>query len=139
MEQKFVDKYIASKEAMLQGIKDKFPEDYADIVKRVVTILGAGVDRWTGDALDPERITTIDHGEYQGTLVFVIAEEGYQPSNYWATAVSYGSCSGCDTLAAIESSLEYDDDYILRKVTDAAANDVWTLGLHLVQRLTKVC
>lgn len=51
--------------------------------------------------LDPERITVIDHGDYQGTRLFVVGTTGYQPSEYWYVATGYGSCSGCDTWEAI--------------------------------------
>ena len=50
---------------------------------------------------DPNRITQINHGDYQGTLVYVIAGGGYQPHDHFATHVFYGSCSGCDTLESI--------------------------------------
>ena len=51
-----------------------------------------------------KKIKVIDDGEYQGTLLFVIPMETYQPSSYeyLITCVEYGSCSGCDTLQAIQ-------------------------------------
>lgn len=50
------------------------------------------------------EITVIDNGDYQGTLLFLIPENTYQPSasDYLMTFVEYGSCSGCDTLQAIQ-------------------------------------
>ncbi len=51
--------------------------------------------------LDPERIQEIDWGNYQGTLLYVIGAEGYQPSEFFTMVVDYGSCSGCDTLQSI--------------------------------------
>lgn len=60
--------------------------------------------------LDVEHITKIDNGDWQGTLLFLIPEECYQPSEseYLMTYVWYGSCSGCDTLMGIQSE-NYDD------------------------------
>ena len=50
------------------------------------------------------KITEIDDGDYQGTLLFVIPKDRYQPQeyDYLITYVGYGSCSGCDTLQDIQ-------------------------------------
>ena len=72
------------------------------------------------------NITVIGDDYYQGTMVFVIPEIGYQPSRFWVTKVDYGSCSGCDTLqAALNSN---NDNAII-------ANDLLTLMLHLLQQM----
>ena len=76
--------------------------------------------------LDPNRITEIDHGEYQGTLIYVIGEPGYQPSNYVVTKVDYGSCSGCDTLDRI---LEDSDNQAQQ------LDDLLVLCLHIIQQM----
>ena len=46
----------------------------------------------------------VDNGDYQGTQLFLIPRDTYQPSEseYLMTYVGYGSCSGCDTLQAIQ-------------------------------------
>ena len=60
--------------------------------------------------IDLEHITVIDNGNYQGTLLFVLPFDTYQPSEneYLMTFVGYGSCCGCDTLQAIQGY--YDGD-----------------------------
>lgn len=71
--------------------------DYAYLVKLVTKyILGS---KW-----DCDNITQVDNGDYQGTLLFLIPMDTYQPSEYeyLMTYVGYGSCSGCDTLMAIQ-------------------------------------
>lgn len=74
---------------------------YEDLLKLVVdTILNP-----TGDySWDSSKITTIDDGDYQGTLLFLIPEKTYQPSEYeyLMTYIGYGSCSVCDYLQSIE-------------------------------------
>ena len=57
-----------------------------------------------GKDWDAEQITTIDNGDYQGTLLFLIPKDTYQPCEYeyLMTFVGYGSCSVCDTLQAIQ-------------------------------------
>ena len=80
---------------------------------------------------DLERIHRIDDGDYQGTLVFVIGGKGYQLSTYWYVKVSYGSCSGCDTLEAIR---EYGGDLPKPQQVE----DYMKLALHIVQGLNKM-
>ena len=63
--------------------------------------------------------------------MFVIAARGYQPSDYWYVKISYGSCSGCDTLEAIRA---YSDD----PPTPEQIDDYLTLALHIVQGLKKM-
>lgn len=55
-------------------------------------------------ALDVNNITMIDNCDYQGTLLFMIPFDTYQPGphEYFMTYVAYGSCSGCDTLQHIQ-------------------------------------
>lgn len=121
----FVKVFDANRAALRETFKAAHPENYAAIVRAVVEVLK---DSEEYGAPDPDRIVAIDHGDYQGTLLFVIGAQGYQPDNYWYVKVSYGSCSGCDTLQAIS---EYSDE----PPTDAQADQYLTLALHIVQGL----
>ena len=53
--------------------------------------------------LDCENMSVIDNGDYQGTLLFLIPFDTYQPceGDYLMTYVGYGSCGGCDSLLSI--------------------------------------
>lgn len=80
--------------------------DYTDLVKLIVKTVfvePVGNPEW-GNAWDAENITSIDNGDYQGTLLFLIPMDTYQPSEseYLMTYVRYGSCSVCDTLQSIQ-------------------------------------
>ena len=57
-----------------------------------------------------KNITVIDDGDYQGTQLFLIPMDTYQPSeyDYLMSYVGYGSCSGCDTLQCIQD-YRYDE------------------------------
>lgn len=132
MIQKFVDKWDANKDKLREQFATAaVPERYIDIVREVVKILN---DDDEDGSLDPERIHAIDDGHYQGTLLFVIGATGYQPDTYWAVSVSYGSCSGCDTLQSIRDDGPYD-----APPTESQINDLMTLALHIVQGLVLVC
>ena len=54
--------------------------------------------------LDLTNITVVNNGNYQGTLLFLIPFDTYQPSEheYVMTYVGYGSCSVCDALQAAQ-------------------------------------
>lgn len=98
MIQKFVDRFMQQEhqDALRATFTAAHPSDYKAIVAEVVKILRDGYG-----SPDPDRILEINDGEYQGTLLYVIAADGYQPSDYWFVKVGYGSCSGCDTLEAL--------------------------------------
>jgi hypothetical protein len=123
----FVSAFMARKEDLRAQFAAEHPGSYKDIVHAVVTILTDPADDEYGRP-DPTRIHQIDDGDYQGTLVFVIAASGYQPSDYWFVKVGYGSCSGCDTLEGIRS---YDDN----PPTAEQVEQYLTLALHIVQGL----
>ena len=130
MIQDFVDIFISKKDTLFV---DEHPQSYGAIVQTVIeTIAADGLESGYG-APDPTRIHEIDDGDYQGTLLYVIAANGYQPSTYWSVKVSYGSCGGCDTLQGI-----HDDGGWLDKPTPTQATDYQTLALHIVQSLREI-
>lgn len=130
MDQTLVSRWEKNKEQVRIAFM-KRPDSYEDIVRAVVKAVSS--DEYEEAALDPERIHLIDDGDYQGTLVFVIAEQGYQPSSYWYVKVNYGSCSGCDTFQSIQELGEYDEP-----PTSAELDGYMTLALHIVQGLKKM-
>lgn len=71
---------------------------------------GLGKDDYNYDnQWDTGKITVIDNGDYQGTLLFLIPKNTYQPSEYeyLMTYIGYGSCCCCDYLQSITP---WDDD-----------------------------
>ena len=126
MIKEFVEAFDSRKGELRLKWQNEHPSGYADIVQAVVEFLSDGPDSYGRP--DPARIHQIDDGDYQGTLVFVIGCGGYQPSDYWSVMVSYGSCSGCDTLDGIR---HYSDD----PPSEEQVDDYMTLALHVVQGL----
>lgn len=84
---------------------------------------------WTRETFDTTKIHRIDDGDYQGTLIFLIPKDTYQPSveEYVYTSVYYGSCSGCDTLQWIQS-FDYNE-----LPSENQVKEYMTLCLHLLQ------
>lgn len=127
MEQKYVDRFMANKEQLRATLREGHPKSYKDLVTHVVQVVTSSAY----NELDPKRITEIDHGDYQGTLLYIIATNDYQPSTFWAVKVGYGSCSGCDTLQAIS-------DYSSEKPTEGQVDQYMDLALHIVQGLKEI-
>ena len=79
---------------------------------------------------DADKITVIDNGDYQGTQIFIIPRDIYQPEAEWylVTYAEYGSCSGCDTIIGIKG-------YEGGLPDEEQVKDYMTLCLHLIQRM----
>lgn len=136
---------------MIEQFAHRFVEKQAEVKEAISkldfpgyeTLLRVGLEVMVGDSdygmPDSNRISTINDGDYQGTLVFVIPEYGYQPYTYWVTKVSYGSCSGCDTLESIYSDgSRWSDDGENAKLSDSQVEDLYTLTLHMIQQMKEV-
>jgi hypothetical protein len=78
--------------------------DYKDLVKLTFEMVYNNDLPSNAEYLDLDSIHEIDDGTYQGTLLYLIPFETYQPCEfeYLMSYVGYGSCSGCDTLQAIQ-------------------------------------
>lgn len=125
-----VKRWEEKKSLLQKHYSENHPEDYKSIVSKLIELITN--DEYEELALDPERIHQIDDGDYQGTLLYVIAEKAYQPSIYYYVKVSYGSCSGCDTLERIK---DYDTD---NKPTEKQTEGYMTLSLHVLQQIKKM-
>ena len=129
MIQAFVDRFISQKALFKANIRQNWDEfdEYSMLVKAVVTAI-TDEDEFSEPVPDPERIHVLGGGEYSGTLLFVIGCKHAYSDTYWYVMIDYGSCSGCDSLAAAH----------LYDPTDTSVDDVWTLCLHIVQRLKRI-
>ena len=110
---------------------------YATIVKQLfeLVINPYGNEKENSFSFNAEDITKIDNGDYQGTLIFILHKDTYQPdvSDYIMTFVGYGSCSVCDTLKGIQAE-NYEDT-----ATEEQVKEFMTLSLHLIQRMEWLC
>lgn len=115
MNKELAEKFISNKDKFLE-ITDL---SYSGVAARICEIFD-----W-----DTKRITRIDQGDYQGTLVFIFAAKGYQPYRYWGTSVGYGSCDYCDTMESILGC----------KDPEKKSSMLWSVGLHMVQQMVVIC
>lgn len=122
----FIDKFQEIKPELLKQFSEKEPESYEDIFKQTIEMMFKDCNEYSYP--DFKRITVIDHGDYQGTLIFVIGGCEYQTSNYWMTYVGYGSCSGCDTFQAYS---DWDNP-------EESAPHMITMALHMIEEMKKI-
>ena len=101
--------------------------EYKDLVKLTVMFILNDENEWSAN-----KIKEIDDGDNQGTLLYLIPEDTYQPdsSEYLMTFVEYGSCSGCDTLQRIQCFLD-------TKSRDKSIDDLMNLCKDLICNMIK--
>ena len=104
-------------------------DSYELILKKILDIVVTKADEY-GDSWDTDNMTVIDDGDYQGTQIFIIPRDTYQPSSidYLVTNTYYGSCSGCDTLQSIHN-------YDMEIPNAEQVKDYMLLSLHLIQKM----
>ena len=67
---------------------------------------------------------------YQGTIIFIIPYNRYQPTEeeYVITHNYYGSCSGCDALMGCQGWGE-------KVVEESTIKGIMSIALHLLERM----
>ena len=96
------DKYKGDLENYFKNTNQEEYSNYGDIVKALFKyVINREETKWHEFNLKSMKV--IDDGDYQGTQIFIIPLDVYQPdvNDYVITNTYYGSCSGCDTLLAI--------------------------------------
>ena len=108
--------------------QEEYSSSYKTILQKIIELVVTENDEC--NKYDATKITVVDDGDYQGTQLFLIPTDTYQPSveDYLLTDTYYGSCSGCDTLQGI---CGYEDDL----PTEEQVKEYMTLALHLVQKM----
>ena len=133
-----VEKWNKNKDKLMEVIEnstDHHNWGYSDLLEMIIENVLDDSDGY-GDKWDSNEIKIIDHGDYQGTLMFLFHRQTYQPGagDYMITYVGYGSCSGCDTLMAIQEE-HYDYSNPNTLPTESQVRDYMTLCLHMIQRM----
>lgn len=128
MIKEFITKWNQNKDKLEEWMRIQHPDDYGEIVRKIFEL----VINNSSESYDTSKMITIDDGDYQGTQIFIIPLDTYQPSvdEYIYTHTYYGSCSGCDTLSSIS---DYSDDQPRKGEVD----DYMKLALHLLQKMKR--
>lgn len=129
------EKNMNKLEEYFEKTKQKEYGEYGEIVKKLFEIvinpyLEDNAEYPLEKGFNLENMVVIDNGDYQGTQIFILPLNVYQPSEdeYVVTNTYYGSCSGCDTLMAIQ---DYDNDKLPSK---EQIKEYMLLSLHILQK-----
>lgn len=141
MIQEFVKAWDENNQELLKLFEDETPTSYQDIVEKLIEIvLNPYIENDKNNicfplnqGLDISKMTVIDDGEYQGTTIYIIPCDVFQPDldEYYITNNYYGSCLGCDIFETIRSNYNLWDKE--SEDTIGAAKAFHTLALHLLQ------
>ena len=133
MIQEFVKAWDANREALREYIRTHNQEEYDEYAKLVKILFDVVINPYfkydpCNLSYNTDAIHVIDDGDYQGSLLFIIPHDIYQPApvNYVLTYCDYGSCSGCDTLLGISL---YQDGL----PTEEQVDEYMKLLLHMLQ------
>lgn len=137
MEKKFMDLWVKNKhklEDYFRNTEQREYDEYKIIVKKIFELVindDLDIDDWSNNVYNINEITVIDDGEYQGTQLYLIHRDTYQPdaNDYVFTHNWYGSCSGCDTLQSIHGY------YSNKKPDEEQIKDYMLLSLHIVENI----
>ena len=133
MIQEYIDAWNENKDRFEYWLRidvDANTLSYEDIVKGIIDeVINPYIDS-NYDKLDVEKMTVIDDGDYQGTYIYIIPKNCYQPSvcDYVMTDNYYGSCSGCDALLGVQDSWG-------KEVSDDTIEGIMTIALHLIEKM----
>lgn len=123
------DKNKRELEAYFRNPENKHYYSYEELVKLLFEIV---INPELCDPYDIEHMHVIDDGDYQGTQVFLLFRDTYQPNaeEYVYTNSYYGSCSHCDALQGIlDCEGDGSDSF-----TELQVKDLMTLCMHLMQK-----
>lgn len=133
----FVEAWNENKDKLEKYFKNteqKKYDEYEKILKQLIKIvINPYLSNKRYKTLDIEKIRVIDDGDYQGTQIYIIPFDLYQPDveDYVYTNNYYGSCSGCDTLLSISNYQE-------GIPTPKQVEGYMTIALHLLQKFKKL-
>lgn len=129
MIKEFVEKWNKYKNDLEEFFRNTEQEEYSSYEEIVKILFDEVINKGEEEPFDTKNICVIDDGNYQGTQIFILHKDTYQPGieDYVYTNTYYGSCSGCDTLLGISS---YDGGLPDKQ----QIKEYMTLALHLLQK-----
>lgn len=129
MIKEFVEKWNKYKNDLEEFFRNTEQEKYSSYEEIVRILFDKVINKDEEEPFDTKNICVIDDGSYQGTQIFILHKDIYQPEieDYVYTNTYYGSCSGCDTLLSIS---DYDDGL----PDEEQIKEYMTLALHLLQK-----
>ena len=133
----FADKWHKYRDDLEKYFRETKQSEYDEYSKIVVALFDNVINRdneFDSQNFNTKEMTVIDNGDWQGTQIFLLHKDTYQPTteDYIYTNNYYGSCSGCDTLQAIIYSTNGNWDGL---PTESQIKDYMVLALNLLQKI----
>ena len=131
MIREIISQWDERKSVLRAHLQENHPGGYADLLDRILRlVVNEPIGGAFSDSLDPDCVTVVDDGHYQGVQLFLIPLGRYQPGpdDYVWFDNYYGSCSGCDTYQSIRG-------YYDEPPTPDQVEQYMSLALHMVQRM----
>ena len=135
MIQEIIKKWEENKHKLEEYFSTTKQEEFASyetIIQKIFELV-INSDEDSYERFNINKMTVIDDGDYQGTQIFIIPKDTYQPNidDYLITHTYYGSCSGCDVLEGIRN-------YSSGLPTEQQVKEYMILALHLVQKMKRI-
>ena len=135
MIQEIIKKWEENKHKLEEYFSTTKQEEFASyetIIQKIFELV-VNSDEDSYERFNINKMTVIDDGDYQGTQIFIIPKDTYQPNidDYLITHTYYGSCSGCDVLEGIRN-------YSSGLPTEQQVKEYMILALHLVQKMKRI-
>lgn len=135
MIKEFADKWNKYRDNLENYFRNTSQNEYDEYSKIVAALFDNVINcgnEFDSENFNTKEMTVIDDGSYQGTQIFLLHKDTYQPSteDYIYTDNYYGSCSGCDTLQAIRYAGSWNDP-----PTESQIKDYMMLALNLLEKI----
>lgn len=134
MIKEFCEKWYKYKDDLRDFIKEAPIEEFDSYKKLVEILFKKVINKDVEDFEDKyNEFYEVQIGDYSGENVYIIADSYYYPNKCIITNVSYGSCSGCDTLLGI-IGYSYENEYL----EESGIDGIMQILLHLLQHCKKI-
>lgn len=131
MDKDIIERWYKNKENLKRYFETHVQREYSEYKQVVGALIKYCLNNNVGSGDEfSELFDVSDYGDYQGTQIFLLHKDTYQPNigDYYVFDNYYGSCSGCDTLLGISN---YDEGY----PSEEQVSEYMNLCLHMVQRM----
>lgn len=131
MIKEFIDYWYKDKHVLEEYFKTCENHVYLEYEDLVKLVFDRVINPNLSSKFSLSDMTVIDDGNYQGTQIFILHIDTYQPcvTEYIYTNTYYGSCSVCDTLQGIQA-FSYAGDV----PTEKQVQEYMLLCLHLLEK-----
>ena len=132
----FIEKWLKYNKDLESYLRNHNQSEYATYEQLVEILIKEIINKdeeFECNTYNINEIVVLDHGDYQGTQIFILHKNVYQPEpcDYIYTNTYYGSCSRCDTLLQISN-------YDTKLPNEHQIKGYMNLMLNLLQKFRRI-